>query len=288
MGTNFIVRPDAELVTSLSSEMRAKLYQELASFPQNHYMREPFTFAAESFESALKAGGVEEPVVSLIKRLSYPRGNRVCFSDLPHVAKQIPTEAARVSLAQALHGVSATLVRLHIRPTTDIDKLVGYWCAPPGVRLKDVRPLLESVQRLDEGGSISLVYLLPAFARQRLFTYPLNVSNGEAEVDCHWTTMNFFRDVPDSQFARPAYTRDFINSNYYAIARPSQYGDLIFLVDARGDAVHSCVYLADDIVFTKNGRTYGQPWLMMRLDAMISMYSFGQPKRILFYRSKGS
>lgn len=283
-----VVKPDSRLITSLSSEARSKLYGELARSPENPFMRSPFNFPKSTFESLLKNAGVDGATIALMMRLSYVRGERICFSDLAFVLTQMPSEAARLNLVKTLSGMSTVMARLRIRPTTDIDKLVGYWCGATGVRVKDVRPLLESVRRLENGGAVSLVYLLPPFARKRLFTFPASGQSGEANADCHWTTLNFFREIPDDRFSNVAYVSSFVATNYYEIARPGRCGDLAFVLDEEGGAIHSAVFLADDIVFTKNGRGFGQPWQLMRLNEMISMYSRARGTQLVYYRNKAA
>jgi len=55
--------------------------------------------------------------------------------------------------------------------------------------------------------------------------------------------------------------------------------------------VHSAVYLADDLVFTKNGFGLAEPWMYMPLDRMMKIYSLhlGQPDsvKVLLYRRRG-
>ena len=48
------------------------------------------------------------------------------------------------------------------------------------------------------------------------------------------------------------------------------------------------VYLADDIVFTKNGNNATQPWMLMRLKDVLTDYSGEGPARTVVYRSKNS
>jgi hypothetical protein len=141
---------------------------------------------------------------------------------------------------------------------------------------------------LDDGGSVSLVYLLPQFARNRLYTYPLPSQPGDPVMDCHWSTMNFFNDAPDNRFANPTYTTSYLGAHYYQVAKPSRYGDLIFLVDDKGGAIHSGVYLADDIIFTKNGNNYMEPWMLMRIKNLLAMYSVSGAPRVVVYRDKSS
>jgi hypothetical protein len=288
VGGKFLVTPDAELITALASGPREKLYAALAQQPENYYMHSPFSFSTADFAEVFAGSSLDEATKRLVNLLAYQRGERTYFSDLGFVLDRHPAEADRLRLVKALSRIAAVMVRLQIGPDADIDKLVNYWAAAPGVRPMDVRPLLESVQRMEGGGAVSLMYLLPPFARERLFTFPLNSKSGEADVDCHWSTMNFFKDKPDDRFADVNYTSAYIASNYYNIAQPSRYGDLVLVLDDKGGVIHSAVYIADDIVFTKNGRAYAQPWLLMRLKDVVTAYSFGKAPRLVYYRNNAT
>lgn len=50
--------------------------------------------------------------------------------------------------------------------------------------------------------------------------------------------------------------------------------------------VHSCVYIADDVVFTKNGTSERQLWLLMTLEQVEAAYPSGKPWGRLTYRLK--
>jgi hypothetical protein len=64
------------------------------------------------------------------------------------------------------------------------------------------------------------------------------------------------------------------------------YGDLILLVNQGSIAIHMCVYIADQVVFTKNGVDIHQPWVLMRLADMLRCYDLDQPFRVVAYRRK--
>ena len=68
---------------------------------------------------------------------------------------------------------------------------------------------------------------------------------------------------------------------------PYQYGDILFFLDnTTGDAYHSCVHLADNIVYTKNGRNLLSPWLLMRLDDVKKVYLYKGNGRVQGFRRK--
>jgi hypothetical protein len=282
--TNTVVLPDDDLVLSLSPETRAKFYHELARNPANHYMEFPFNVPGNDPDGWFAGSKVEETVVARIKTLLYPRGSGLCFSDFEFVLRSLPSEQQRMAVVKALSRQPALLVRMHIRPDTDLEKVLGYW--DRGLQVKDTRPLLESIQRLPEGGNVSLLYLLPSFARQRLYTYPLPPQPNDPAIDCHWSTMNFFNDPPDDRFANPDYTVQYLRTNFYVVARPSLYGDVVLVLNEQGNAIHSAVYLAEDIVFTKNGNNYAQPWMLMHLKDLLADYSSDGPPKLAVYRNR--
>ena len=281
-----VIRPPDELVISLSPGTRAKLYAELGHYLSNELIHFPFCFPGNSFETRFDKSKIREATYSLLKRMLYTRGDALCFSDLQPLLHQVPDENERLQLVKALSHQSALLGGIHVWPDTDIDKLVGYWGWPEGVRLINMRPLLESLKRRPTGGSASILYFLPPFARQRLYSYPLPSQLGDPTMDCHWSTMNFFNETPDNRFSNPAYTVAYLKTNYYPIAKPTAYGDRIFLLNKNGDAIHSAVFLADDVVFTKNGNNFAQPWMLMRLKNLIAEYSTDAPPGIAVYRDR--
>ena len=144
------------------------------------------------------------------------------------------------------HGAGALAAICRVRraahhPDTDIDKLAAYWGNIPNVRFTDIRPLMEALKALPEGGDLLLYYLLPKFARDRLYTFPLPPQPGDPMMDCHWTTFNFSSDTPDNRFNDPEYTIQYIKKNYYQIAAPSQYGDILLLLNDKNQIKHSAV-----------------------------------------------
>jgi hypothetical protein len=284
--SNTTVVPDNDLVTSLSPQTRAKLYHELARSPENQHMRFPFCYSGNSFEETFATNKVSPAVTELVKKLTYRRGDLQCFSDYELVLQQIPETDEKMRLLRALSGESAVVAGIRVRPDTDIDKLLGYWTWPGGVRQKDVQPLIEAMKDVPDG-RVGMVYLLPQFARQRLYTFPMPSRPGDPTMDCHWSTMNFFNEVPDDRFTDPAYTVKYLETNYYQIAKPNKYGDIILFLDGdSNNAIHSAVYLADDIVFTKNGNNMAQPWMLMHLKDLTEKYESDGPGRMLVYRNR--
>ena len=280
------VRPDNDLVLSLSPQIRAKLYHELGRNAGNEHMRFPFCYSGNEFDQAFAQDKISPAVTAMVKKLLYSRGDLRCFSDYELVLLQIQDKNEQMRLLSTLSSESAVMAGVRIRPDTDIEKLLGYWAWPGGIRVKDVQPLLESQKDVPDG-RVGLVYLLPQFARQRLYTFPMPTRPGDPAMDCHWSTMNFFNETPDDHFTNPAYTVSYLQTNFYQIANPSKYGDIILFLDGESNnAIHSAVYLCDDLVFTKNGNNMAQPWMLMHLKDLTTRYESDGPGRMLVYRNR--
>jgi hypothetical protein len=287
-GTNILIKPSESFVRSLSPVVRGKLYPELGRNPANFFMSFPAYVPNDPSRFDDYDDQINPGVLSLVRSLMFKRGNATFFSDFEVAMAHTSSLDERRELLKALSREPAVVARMRIRPTTDVDKLLGYWTQAPRVRFKDLRPLVESIKRLPGGSTVSLLYFLPPFARERLYTYPLPSKAGDPAMDCHWSSLNFFREEPDNRLGDPAYVSRVLASDYYQVQRPSKYGDIIVLSDSRGHGLHSAVYIADDIVFTKNGNNHLQPWMLMRLDKLIARYSMQETPRVITYRDRAS
>lgn len=140
---------------------------------------------------------------------------------------------------------------------------------------------------------MDVTHLLSAFARKRLYTFPpMSDDPLDPRRDCHWTAFNFFNDPPDDHFCDMHYTEQIVSRDYQQVTGPWRLGDIIVLYHPNGQVMHSAVYLADDLVFTKNGGAKVQPWIYMRLDDMLANYTAccppGQQPRMDILRRKGA
>lgn len=282
-----IVKPDEALLFALSPEVRTKLYNILGKWPENKFMSAPYHLPG-NFEEMARRTGVSEEIIGMVGKLTYQNCGIRFFSDPELVLSKIPAKDEQLLLLKALTYQTAVLARLHLNGESDLDKIIGYWGSVPGVRAKDIRPLMESVARSAGGGTISLLYLLPKFARERLYTFPMPTQTGDTKMDCHWTALNFLNEKPDDRLQDSAFASEYIKQNFYQIGKPSMCGDVLFVLDAAGGVIHSAVHIADDIVFTKNGVNYAQPWILMRTQDLLDVYTRDQAPKVLYYRRKDS
>jgi hypothetical protein len=281
-----MLTPSADFIFSLDADTHRQLALGLAGQGVNLYFDYPYIFPGDQINSIYADPRLNPDDVALLKQLVYPNAGAQQLSDYDALLGKIPTVERRVALARALSRQAAVFAGLAIKPDTDIDKIAAYWGNVPNVRFTDIRPLMESLKALPEGGNLSLFYLLPKFARNRLYTFPLPPQAGEPTMDCHWSTFNFCNETPDNRFNDPAYAVQYIQKNYYQIAAPSQYGDILLLMNDRNEIKHSAVYLADDLVFTKNGNNYRQPWMLMHIPDLLASYPATPAMRPVYMRLK--
>jgi hypothetical protein len=281
--TDTVIAPDRDLIFSLTPEVRSRFYTELARFPANRYMMFPFAYPHHSFEECMAESPLDEGLLEQVKQLVYPRGDAEIFSDYPTVLRMCNSDEQRRALAAALTRQVAVLARLRIQPDSNIAELARYWGRGRNPEL--LRPLLASLAKRPGGGTLSLLYLLPPFARERLYTFPTPTAS-DPMMDCHWTSFNFFNDVPENRFNNTAFAAARLESDYHEVSRPSELGDVLVFLNSRGDGIHSCVYIAADIVFTKNGNNSKMPWKLMHLSDLRALYARGNSDpAIKTYRS---
>lgn len=279
-----VLTPPAEVVVSLSPATRQKFYKLLGQNPENMLQATPFRFRADGFDDWFADCGVSPEKIALVRSLTYEQDGALCFADAPtFAALSTPEETKHV--IKCLWRVSTFVAKLRIDPGTDVEQLMRYW-SPLGPA-REYRPLLESMTRVPESTTINLSYLLPPFARLRLYTYPNPRDRDIARQDCFWSSMNFFNSVPDSRFFNAEQTQKVLETEYTRVRDDSRrFGDLLMLTSANHQALHMCVFIADDVVFTKNGANTQQPWVLMRLPEMLGQYEKEQPFQIRVYRRR--
>jgi hypothetical protein len=287
MATNgFYVTPGRELIFGLSPATRQRIYAVLARSATNQFHQSVFAYRVDAAGEWFDQSRLAPATLDLIRRLLYRRGTALCFSDVPDVLAALSSDGERTRLLKTLSRQSTLLMNLQVRSDTPLDPLVAYW-GKVG-RAKDLRPLLESLQRVPGGATLDVAHLLTPFARRRLYAYPYpNVDPSAPRPNCYWTSMNFFNEEPDDRFCDIEYTLKALRQDYYAVPNAElTYGDLIFLYNPQGKPVHAAVYIADEVVFTKNGAHFNQPWILMDYPDLLAVYPSEQPLQVVVYRQK--
>lgn len=278
------LHPSQNLVLTLNRSAREKVYDVLGRCSSNYAQCFPFRFAPNRFEERFANSGLSSDTVQFVRNLCYTNDGLLSFCDLG-VASEKLNKSEFEGLIRVLYSVPTVRMRLHVKPDSNIDQLVAYWGR--GGREHRVRPMLESLARMPGGDSVSVSYLLPGAARLRLNTFPDIARDArEAREDCFYTAMNFFNKYSDDRFFDKANSRQALMNDYTLVTEAPTFGDLIALINSHGDALHVAVYVAEDVVFTKNGINTLQPWVLMRMDDMMSYFPSSEPLRIVIFRKK--
>lgn len=285
-GEGCVVTPSDPLVTGLNPDSRATLYGALSLFPENTFQHEPFRYRMDLSDEWFANSGVPEATIDKVCKLIYRRGKTLLFSDPHLVVPGLRSDVERVQLLKTLARQSTLMVQLHVSPRSDINSLLNFWAAREG-RAKDIKPLLESAARIPSGMDIDVTHLLPRFARKRIYTYPSPEGDtGEMVYDCHWNSMNFWNDPPDNRFSDGATVIRTLETEYDQVMDHYTFGDVLLFMKSDTQAIHSAVYIADDIVFTKNGPSPHSPWILMQLATLVAHYETNVDLKIRGYRKK--
>lgn len=274
--------PRPELILQLGGEARTAIYSNLANSDRNKFHRWPFTYRPGGFDDWFDGSSLSDETIALVRQRVYPDGASLCFADLPEVFPLISTVDERRRLIKTLSRQSALLMKLRVGPKSDVELLTSYWAR--GGRAKDVEPLLQSLTKIRGGITIDVAHFLPPFARKRLNTFP-SPDLPDGGGDCYWTVMNFFNDPPDARYHDSDLCMTELLRDYTEVAAPT-FGDLIFLLREDGSPIHAAVYIADDVVFTKNGGDFRQPWNLMKWDDMVARYPESFPIRAAVFHKK--
>jgi len=282
---SFTIFPSVPDVEALGDAARRAIYEELAKSPMNEYYANPIYILDQSVDDWIGLRKVRPEIRDLLKRLSYRRGEVLCFSDLSVLMSHALSDAEARDLAKLGTRKRAIMAHLLVGPGDEFEKIASYWSAT--YRRKDVLPILTSISQLPEGGRLGLSHLMPAQPRKLLYTYPtLDLATTGRLPDCHWTTFNFFSFHPQNIFLDLRLAANRLLEGYDKVEPPYKYGDAMLFLNKAGDAIHSCTYLCDDLVFTKNGETISAPWIISQLLEVQRLYKHLELDKIQGYRRR--
>lgn len=281
VGTTVIVNPDQLL--ALSAEARQAVYSELARFPENHFHATP-VFIPGKVEEWLERSRLTLRQRELFLRTLWRRGGCTAFSDVSLLINQASSSAEIVAAIAATTRVPTVMVSVQL-PPADRAAMLEYWRA--GGRNQDAHDFLRNVLEQSDLNTFDLIHLLPALCRDALYTYPsLADAAGGQLPDCQWTSLNFFQARPAPYYLDGRSTFLELAATHTEVPQADRLGDLICFTTLDGRIVHSCVRVAGDLVFTKNGRNITAPWLLQHESDVAAIYLQGDVDRVRYFRLK--
>ena len=283
-----VLTPNPDWVRSLKPEVRARIYAMLAKCDLNRDQVHAFRYPGGNAETWLDANLISSRTKQLIEPLIFRDGDYMMFSDLDLVREEIGNRDELRRLSKTLFRQPTVIAHLQVEPGSDLDTLVEYWGR--GGRDIKIRPLIESAAQNGTNGSIDVVYLLPPFAQEHLYCYPTFTGadlDKPALVNCLWTSLNFFLPKPDDRFLDAAVALKTLREDYFIIEADFKLGDVVSFLDDEGHIFHSAVYIADDILFSKNGISSMAPWTLMSIDEVKEYYRWhSENPRVIVHRRK--
>lgn len=279
-----VLFPQVDDLISLSQEARSLIYLELAKCELNEFHQNPVFIIGADLEDWLRQSKLSDRQKEVFRKMVWKRGRALAFSDLRTLLllSQSPAEVTQVF--RTVTRTRSLLVTLKLPAGADVVALSDYWTA--GFADADTRPLLEAAIQRESISEIDVAHLLPPLARRRIYTFPTldQAANGRLP-DCHWTSLNFFNNTPRAFYLDTRLAANALLSQYEAVSGPYRFGDVLAFVS--GDSVlHSCVFIADDIVYTKNGENILAPWVFQRMDDVMAIYQTDASVRIQGFRLK--
>ncbi|WP_395750901.1 hypothetical protein [Prosthecobacter sp.] len=283
------ILPQAKTLIALPPEARKKLYQALLRYPEN---RGQIAFIhKDTLGERFGKNQNCEHTLMLFKQLCCEHGDYLVFCGYSVMLSQLPTYEEKRDFLRGLTSQRTLTLRLLIKPGSDTAPLANYWGR--GLKSTDVRTIFESIAQEPTGGSLSVVNVLPSLPASQMYFYPMpdNPLNGPAPLrDCHWTSFNFFQSSPNEQLSKPDFFVEKLKEDYLPASGDPRYGDIALFTKPSGDIVHSAVYLADDVLYTKNGSTFTYPWMLETLTDLLKQYSFqvepGEKLVVSYFRNK--
>lgn len=286
-GTAYLFPRVADL-EALDTQTRAVVYTELAGHPENEFHADPVLIINGNVREWYRTSKLRPDLVAKIEKLSYKRGETTAFSDVQLLLGEAQGEAEARTIFKAMTRTRGLLVKIEADHDTNIEEVVNYWTLGIGLRRKDVEPLLQSIVDTDGIEALPLSHMLPALVRKLVYTYPsLDMARQGLLPDCHWTSLNFFNYDPHEYLLDSRLATSAVLERFEPVEPPYLYGDILFFLSKNtGDAYHSCVYLADNLVYTKNGRNLLSPWLVTKKEDVEKIYLYRGDGRVQGFRLK--
>jgi hypothetical protein len=275
-GGEIVLHVPPALRRGLSPASRGIIYNHLGLHGTNPLHHVPLVLPSE--QSAYALAALNPDLLRTLQQLAYRRNERLCLSDLDLLHGMIRDESEARRLQRLLYHSPALQVELTRESLARPAEVIAYWRKTDG---RSITALLRWFERSPGLEAVDAANLLPVIPQQILNTFPDSPAAGH--TNCFWTALNFFAREPDNRFladesGQPP-TRNLIEeelaAHYVPVDAPYRFGDVLCLVDPRPQGfgiMHMMNYVADDIVFTKNGYSLLAPTVFMRLPDVRRFY----------------
>ena len=285
----YAIFPPREVLETISHEARGEIYNYLSRFDVNVDIANPVRVRSGSVEEWAHGTEIRPELVELMSAMTYMKGGLMLFGDFPHLISLAKSDEEARILQKHSSRVRSMVIRLDVKSSPSVEEIMPYWTTGLGLRRKEIEPLIQAAMDTPGVTGLDLVHLLPPLPRKVLYTYPdLSMAVDGVLPDCHWTALNFFNYNPETLYLDEFFAASKLMSGFDQIEPPYRFGDVLVFVTEEMNAHHSCIYVAADIVYTKNGRSMYAPWTILHLKDVESTYPDfeGKPLRIQGFRKR--
>jgi hypothetical protein len=283
----FVTKPPDKIILDLAPEIRTKLYPQIGKHKENPNFAEPFYFPDSNVDEWLVETNIDDEIKQKFKSLIYYRNNICLISDTHLLIPEKGFSDLPAKLTAILFRTKATTLKLVIKEGQDISKLIDYWSYPNNKNR--VEKILTTASNTKGGAKVDILYLLPKIPQGDLNLYIRRKELDDRRRDCHWATFNFFNEKEDLRINTKSSLPIFDYLRETEISDPSKlkFGDIILFFNRSTDSIiHSCTYIADNIVYTKNGTNPDRPFLFTSLETVKNIYKLSNNFEIGYYTRK--
>ncbi|MFZ4764238.1 MAG: hypothetical protein ACOYMN_04720 [Roseimicrobium sp.] len=281
----FTVFPPLPDLLAMKPEQRSVIYAELAKSEDNEFHASPVFITSGSAEQWLAQSRLRQELRDVMQKMTYMRGQVLAFSDVSAVLSMAESAKEAHDLLKTMTRTRSLVMRLRVKSGTDLQSVLQYWTGTN--RNKDIAPIVMSAAETADIERLDCIHLLPSLPRRYLYSYPpVELAILGRMPDCHWTSLNFFNYKPREYFLDTRLASAHVLEDYERVDPPYAFGDVFMFLTPEGNALHSCVYIADDIVYTKNGENMASPWLLMKVGDVKRIYSNDHTMKIQAFRLK--
>lgn len=278
-GTEIIeMQPSSRAVIAIPDPARKKIYQRLALIPENNVAL--FYIHKDTLADRIREDSLSEKTITLFHKLSIEHESYLVFGGLPALLAETADSQEKIRFLKSLTRQQTMLLRLKVTKDTDVAALTKYWGKGPYA--PNVRSMFDALHEVRGGTYCNLLAILPPLPAAQAYNYPITMNQQSGSIllnfDCHWTSLSFFHDSSAPEPTNPAYFSKEIATNYAPVTDAPRLGDLLIMTTPEGEIIHTAVFIADDIFFTKNGSTAIYPWMFAKLPDLLKQYSFRAPE----------
>jgi len=271
-----VIRPPKTFLDHLDPELSNALCARiLRSAGDNAHLNE-FVIERGRYREYTLGLDIPDDLVAWTEARCFRVGGTTVFASAPHALSRIEDPGLRVRFLKSLARCRSLMVRLRISPGQNLQSIADWWTGGPN--RSRALPLLETALATGGVGAIDVLHLLPPVPRRLLNTYALEEDRWpSSSPDCYWAAMNFFESKPSNRFLDDHLPRTYyFQQRFEKVSPPYRFGDVITLFNLQTNRfLHAYVYIADDIVYTKNGSGKFFPYVLMRREDMLTRYSSG-------------